>query len=275
MTVSTDRREAVIALARRAALEILAVYESPFAIEHKQDRSPLTAADLASHRCIVAGLQALTPEIPVLSEESKDLDIAARREWPTLWLVDPLDGTREFIKRNGEFTVNIALIEHGVATFGVIQQPVTGALWHGAAGAGAFRREGDADVAICSRKPASAPLRIAASRSHRDARTQALLDALPGSEVVGCGSSVASTTPLLVTSAWFTVTTSAPSRSVSASLLSCCAPRSMTLLAVACVWSSVTRSLALPVVMFSTPSTAVAVVISLAAIAPLLFLSML
>ena len=69
MTVSTDRREAVIALARRAALEILAVYESPFAIEHKQDRSPLTAADLASHRCIVAGLQALTPEIPVLSEE--------------------------------------------------------------------------------------------------------------------------------------------------------------------------------------------------------------
>ncbi len=190
MTVSTEQREAVIALARKAALEILAVYESQFAIEHKDDRSPLTAADLASHRCIVAGLQALTPEIPVLSEESKDLDIAERRQWSTFWLVDPLDGTREFIKRNGEFTVNIALIEDGAATFGVIQQPVTGALWHGAPGVGAFRREGNEDVAIEARKPASAPLRIAASRSHRDARTQALLDALPGSEVVGCGSSL-------------------------------------------------------------------------------------
>ncbi len=190
MMLSGMQREAVIGLARKAAAEILAVYESEFAIEHKDDRSPLTAADLASHRCIVAGLQALTPEIPVLSEESKDLDIAERRQWSTFWLVDPLDGTREFIKRNGEFTVNIALIEDGAATFGVIQQPVTGALWHGAPGVGAFRREGNEDVAIEARKPASAPLRIAASRSHRDARTQALLDALPGSEVVGCGSSL-------------------------------------------------------------------------------------
>lgn len=180
----------VIDIARAAAGAILEIYDGEFAVEHKDDRSPLTAADLASHRCIVAGLQALTPEIPVLSEESGDLEIAARREWTTLWLVDPLDGTREFIKRNGEFTVNIALIEDGIATFGVIQQPVTGALWHGAPGAGAFRRERDEDVAIGSRKPVRAPLRIAASRSHRDARTQALLDALPGSEVVGCGSSL-------------------------------------------------------------------------------------
>ena len=190
MTMTNALREAVIAIARKAADEILAVYDSEFAIEHKDDRSPLTAADLASHRCIVAGLQALTPDIPVLSEESKDLDIAARRQWPTFWLVDPLDGTREFIKRNGEFTVNIALIEDGVATFGVIQQPVTGALWHGALGGAAFRRDGDADVAIRVRMPALAPLRIAASRSHRDERTQAVLDALPGSEVVGCGSSL-------------------------------------------------------------------------------------
>ena len=191
MILSNDQREAVIALARKAAAEILAVYDSEFAVQHKDDRSPLTAADLASHRCIVAGLQVLTPQIPVLSEESKDIDIAARREWTTFWLVDPLDGTREFIKRNGEFTVNIALVVDGVATWGVIQQPVTGALWHGGAGLGAFIREGDAgDVAIRTRTPAAAPLRIAASRSHRDERTQAVLDALPGSEVVGCGSSL-------------------------------------------------------------------------------------
>lgn len=189
MSVTNAQREAVIALARAAAAEILAVYDSEFAVQHKDDRSPLTAADLASHRCIAAGLQALTPDIPLLSEESKDLDIAARRQWPRFWLVDPLDGTREFIKRNGEFTVNIALVEDGVATFGVIQQPVSGALWHGAPGAGAYRREGDADVAIRVRKPAAAPLRIAASRSHRDERTQALLDAL-GGEAVACGSSL-------------------------------------------------------------------------------------
>ena len=190
MTIARELREAAIAIARRAAGEILAVYDSEFAVQHKDDRSPLTAADLASHRCIVDGLQALTPEIPVLSEESKDLDIAARRQWTRFWLVDPLDGTREFIKRNGEFTVNIALVEDGVARFGVIQQPVTGGLWHGAPGEGAFRRNGDTDIGIRARVPAAQPLRIAASRSHRDGRTQAVLDALPGSEVVGCGSSL-------------------------------------------------------------------------------------
>ena len=190
MTLDARQRDAVIDIARRAAAEILGIYESEFAIQHKDDRSPLTAADLASHRCIVAGLGALTPDIPVLSEESKAIDIAQRKTWRTFWLVDPLDGTREFIKRNGEFTVNIALVEDGVATFGVIQQPVTGGLWHGAPGQGAFRRNGDTDIAICARVPAAEPLRIAASRSHRDARTQAVLDALPGSEVVGCGSSL-------------------------------------------------------------------------------------
>jgi 3'(2'), 5'-bisphosphate nucleotidase len=190
MSVASAVREGVIALAREAAAEILAVYQGDFAIAHKDDRSPVTAADLAAHRRIVAGLSALTPDIPVLSEESPPAAIAARREWATLWLVDPLDGTREFIKRNGEFTVNIALVEAGVATFGVIQQPVGGGLWHGAPGHGAFRREQGGDVAIRARVPAASPLRIAASRSHRDARTQALLDALPGSEVLGCGSSL-------------------------------------------------------------------------------------
>ena len=192
-------RNGVIAIARRAADAILAVYDSASfeedaAVRHKDDHSPLTEADLAAHRCIVAGLRSLTPGIPVLSEESRDADIAERRAWRRLWVVDPLDGTREFVKRNGEFTINIALVEDGVATFGVIQQPVGGGLWHGAPGTGAYRRiveqDGrDADVVIRVRKPADAPLRIAASRSHRDARTQALLDAL-GGEAVACGSSL-------------------------------------------------------------------------------------
>ena len=190
MTMTPELRDAVIYIAREAAADILAVYEGAFEVEHKDDRSPLTAADLASHRRIVAGLQSLTPDIPVLSEESKAIDIAQRRTWSRFWLVDPLDGTREFIKRNGEFTVNIALIEDGVSTFGVIQQPVGGGLWHGTLGTGAFRRVGDVDAGIHVRNPANAPFRIAASRSHRDARTQALLDALNGSEAIACGSSL-------------------------------------------------------------------------------------
>ena len=192
ISMTRELREAVIAIAREAANDILAVYEGAFAVEHKDDRSPLTAADLASHHRILAGLQLLTPDIPVLSEESTAIDIAQRRTWSRFWLVDPLDGTREFVKRNGEFTVNIALVEDGVATFGVIQQPVTGRLWHGAVGDGAFRRDSgsDVDAAIHVRKPATAPLRIAASRSHRNERTQALLAALVGSQAIACGSSL-------------------------------------------------------------------------------------
>ena len=195
--IPDELREQVIELAYRAADAILEVYDSEFAVQHKDDRSPLTAADLASHRCIVAGLQALTPEIPVLSEESADeVPLAQRRGWSRLWVVDPLDGTREFIKRNGEFTVNIALVEDGEAVFGVVQAPVTGVAWHGGRGLGAFRREkGGADAALRVREPALAPLKVAASRSHRDERTEAFIgrmsDSVAGAiEPVGLGSSL-------------------------------------------------------------------------------------
>lgn len=173
-------REDVIALAFDAARAILEVYEGDFGVAHKGDASPLTAADLASHRCIMDGLSRLTPDVPVLSEEAEHKvapDI--RRSWPRLWIVDPLDGTREFVKRNGEFSVNIALVEHGVAIWGVIQAPVTGVAWHGGAGQGAFRREavdaGDRSIAI---RDARAPLRVAASRSHRDGRSEAFIAAM-------------------------------------------------------------------------------------------------
>jgi 3'(2'), 5'-bisphosphate nucleotidase len=183
--------EGVIALARDAATKILEVYESEFAVQRKDDRSPLTAADLASHHCILAGLEKLAPDIPVLSEESAvDVPAIVRREWRRLWLVDPLDGTREFVKRNGEFTVNIALIEDGVSVLSVVQAPVTGDLWHGQLGRGAFRRDGDDDVALHARVPASAPLRVAASRSLRDPRTEAFMARMGEVEPVGVGSSL-------------------------------------------------------------------------------------
>jgi len=184
-------RQGVIALARDAAAAILDIYDSPFAVEHKDDNSPLTAADLAAHRCIVEGLAQLTPDIPVLSEESAhEVPTDLRRSWNRLWIVDPLDGTREFVKRNGEFTVNIALVEDGVAVFGVVQAPVTGVLWHGGASLGAFRCEGADEQPLHVRTPATAPLSVAASRSHRDARTEAFLARMGDIELVGLGSSL-------------------------------------------------------------------------------------
>jgi 3'(2'), 5'-bisphosphate nucleotidase len=188
---SRDLREGAIAIARDAATRILQVYDREFDVAHKDDDSPLTAADLAAHRCIVDGLRTLSPHIPVLSEESAQAAFDQRREWTRFWLVDPLDGTREFIKRNGEFTVNIALVEDGVATFGVVQAPVSGRLWHGGAGLGAFRREAGGDeCAIHVRAPATAPLRVAASRSHRDERTNRFIGCMGPVETVGLGSSL-------------------------------------------------------------------------------------
>lgn len=186
-----DLRDRVIALAREAAVEIMRVYGQDFDVTRKQDSSPLTAADLASHHCILDGLERLTPAIPVLSEESADaVPTNLRRSWRRLWVVDPLDGTREFVKRNGEFTVNIALVEGGETVFGVIQAPVTGALWHGTRGRGAYRRDHQEDVAIDTLRPPGATLRVSASRSHRDARTDALLARIGNTETIALGSSL-------------------------------------------------------------------------------------
>lgn len=191
MKIKQDIREGAIAIARDAAAAILAIYETAFDVQQKADASPLTAADLAAHHRIVEGLERLTPDIPVLSEEAaEDAPYDLRRQWPRLWLVDPLDGTREFVKRNGEFSVNLALIDEGVTVFGIVLAPVGGVLWHGERGNGAFRRDSERDVAIQTQRPAARPLRIAASRSHRDARTEALLQRIGDAEAMALGSSL-------------------------------------------------------------------------------------
>lgn len=190
MTSPGQWRERCIALALDAGEAIMRVYAQDFPVEIKDDSSPLTAADLASHRIIAAGLAALTPEIPVISEEAADIPWSTRQAWTRLWLVDPLDGTREFVKKNGEFTVNIALIEDGVPVLGVVYAPALGYLVHAERGVGAFLREAGEDIAIGSTRPAAAPLRVAASRSHLDARTQALLERIGEHERLGLGSSL-------------------------------------------------------------------------------------
>jgi len=169
-------RDQVIAIARQAAQDILQVYSGQFEVQHKSDATPVTAADMAAHIRIVEGLKQLTPQIPVLSEESADhISTQARRRWTRYWLVDPLDGTREFIKRNGEFTVNIALIEDGTAVYGVIQAPVLETVWHGGPGVGAWRRDPDGESALNTCRPAPAPLRIASSRSWPSPQVERLL----------------------------------------------------------------------------------------------------
>ena len=187
---ATATLDALRTLARDAAAAILAVYEGGFAVEHKDDRSPLTAADLASHRILVDGLRALTPDIPVLSEECADLDPVVRRGWSRYWCVDPLDGTREFVKRNGEFCICIALIEDGAPTIGLVHAPVSGRCHAAARGLGAFVTEADAVTRPIRAAVPGASWRVAGSRSPGDARTEGVLAKLGPNEHRPMGSAL-------------------------------------------------------------------------------------
>ena len=184
--------EPVAALALKAGNEILAVYNSEeFSIQEKDDKSPLTAADLASHHAIVDGLTALTADIPVLSEESASLPFSERSSWQRYWLVDPLDGTREFIKRNGEFTVNIALIDAGVPVLSVVHVPVSGVSYLACKRQGAFKQEpGSERRAITVRKLGDGPVMVVGSRSHRGDSLISFLEKLGEHDMVGMGSSL-------------------------------------------------------------------------------------
>ncbi len=183
--------EPVVAIARAAGDEILNIYHGDITVETKADNSPLTAADRAAHELILARLTELTPEIPVWSEESAGIEYAQRRQWQKFWLVDPLDGTKEFIKRNGEFTVNIALIVGHQAVLGVVHVPVQNKDFYACQDVGAWLREGDeAAIPIQVQRPAAQPLRVVGSRSHRGASLAAFLARLGPHVMVPMGSSL-------------------------------------------------------------------------------------
>ena len=193
MRPGAERRlvEAVREIAQAAGRAVMAVYDGEFAVELKADRSPLTAADRAAHAIIRDGLSALRPALPVLSEESSPDEVAERRRWACYWLVDPLDGTREFVKRNGEFTVNIALIEHHRAVLGVVTAPAVGTEYGGALGSGAWRRGADGPaVPIRVRRACPQRVRVMGSRSHPSAALAAYLHALGPHELRPMGSSL-------------------------------------------------------------------------------------
>jgi 3'(2'), 5'-bisphosphate nucleotidase len=165
--------DAVADIARRAGALILEVYATDFSVRGKADTSPVTEADERAEQLIVPALRALDATVPVVAEEAVAAgDNPAVGEW--FWLVDPLDGTREFINRNGEFTVNIALVHRGLPVLGVVLAPALGRLFAGAAGQGAYLEEGGTRRAIRCRPVPDAGLTVVASRSHGDA---AALDA--------------------------------------------------------------------------------------------------
>lgn len=173
--------EGVIALTALAGEAILPFWRAGVEVATKADESPVTAADLAAHKVIAEGLRALAPDIPVLSEEDADIAQAERRQWHQWWLVDPLDGTKEFIAGSEEFTVNIALIEAGRVVFGVVSMPVTGRCWFGGHGLGAWRAEtGETPrpIAVRQRQPAGEPFTVVASRRHSSEQQERLLAGL-------------------------------------------------------------------------------------------------
>ena len=183
----------IVQLARSAGAAIMEVYRSEdFGETSKADNSPLTLADLAAHNVIVAGLSKLESAYPILSEEDANISYAVRSKWTRFWLVDPLDGTKEFLKRNGEFTVNIALVENGVPVLGVVYAPVLDVCYSAARGSGAFvQRDGKAAQPIKAiPHQAGAAIKVVASRSHSDERTAALLKKLGEHECISMGSSL-------------------------------------------------------------------------------------
>jgi 3'(2'), 5'-bisphosphate nucleotidase len=182
--------EALMPTVDAAGAAILGIYHGAFAVQRKDDDSPLTLADLESQRIILEGLRRITPDIPVLSEESAQAPWSERRSWNVLWVVDPLDGTREFVKRNGEFTVNIALVVDHEPRLGIVTAPAQGLRYWGAAGIGAFSRHRGAEEVRIHTSPPQLPLRVVGSRSHGSTETGNYLARLGPHVVSGVGSSL-------------------------------------------------------------------------------------
>ena len=183
--------EQLVDISRRAGLAILEWYEGDIDISQKADDSPLTKADLASHELIIAELTRHWPDIPVLSEESANIPWETRQQWTSYWLVDPLDGTKEFINRNGEFTVNIALIKDHKPVIGVVHVPVTDLSYFGSRDNGAWCQQGNGKSReIRVRQPAAEPPVIVGSRSHANPELEDQLARLGPYKLTSMGSSL-------------------------------------------------------------------------------------
>lgn len=188
----------VVDLTRRAGTKILSIYESYAGDEsdesvrlvYKDDDSPLTIADLASHQILVEGLMKLTPRIPIISEEDP-ISLQHRTEEGCYWLIDPLDGTKEFLARNGEFTINVALISNGTAVWGAVYAPELDAMYWGGSALGAFKQVGKQQHALKVRSKSSQnACQVVASKSHLNSKTKSFIKRLGVVELVQAGSSL-------------------------------------------------------------------------------------
>ncbi|MBB1319550.1 3'(2'),5'-bisphosphate nucleotidase CysQ [Shewanella sp. SR43-4] len=182
----------IVLLAKQAGEAIMQVYaQTDLQIEVKQDDSPVTAADIASHNVIIAGLKQHFADIAVMSEEDADISWAERQTWQTYWLIDPLDGTKEFIKRNGEFTVNIALIHQGQAIAGVVYAPVLDKCYSGIVGQGAWlEHNGSTSILDIRQRPLQTPPVVVGSRSHISPDVAAYLQTIGEHQMLSVGSSL-------------------------------------------------------------------------------------
>ena len=172
--LETIETAAIAAIAKEAGDAIMEIYRRDFTVEYKEDQSPLTEADLAANAIIVEALKPFG--LPILSEEGKSVPYETRKGWESYWCVDPIDGTKEFIKKNDEFTVNIALVHRGVPVMGVVYAPALGEMYSAKRGEGAFKN--GARLPLHTNETPEVSLHIVASKSHLSAETQAFIDAV-------------------------------------------------------------------------------------------------
>tara|TARA_Y100000588_G_scaffold395258_2_gene521950 strand:+ start:5793 stop:6623 length:831 start_codon:yes stop_codon:yes gene_type:complete len=178
-------------IAQDAGLAILQIYNSDFDYKLKKDFSPITEADNIAHKIITERLKILTPKIPIISEENSEVPYEIRSRWEKYWLVDPLDGTKEFIKKNGDFTVNVALIHNNTPIFGVIHIPVTNETYWGSKINGSFYSNSNNDIKqIRVSKKKNKRIRLVASRSHPSKMLNKLLEKIVDYEILKVGSSI-------------------------------------------------------------------------------------
>lgn len=181
--------EGMLPVVRQAGKAIMDIYlADSLSVDYKTDASPVTSADLAAHHCLVKGLQALLPNCPVVSEEDES-SLVHRTKQGWFWLIDPLDGTKEFINKNGEFTVNVALIENGLPIVGVVFAPAINKMFWGGRAFGAFKQENETIVKLQLKEPRHS-LRVVASKSHLNAATESFITNLGACELVQAGSSL-------------------------------------------------------------------------------------
>lgn len=188
--LETIKIEEILDIARKAGDAIMEIYDKDFTVAYKDDSSPLTEADTRANEIICQALIEKYPDLPILSEENKEVPFEERKRWEYFWLVDPIDGTKEFIKKNGEFTVNIALIHHDTPVLGVVYAPALGDIYYAKKGAGAYKNE--QKLPLYTNTSPRKRIKVVASKSHLSKETQAFIDSLDSEHIeqVSKGSSL-------------------------------------------------------------------------------------